>query len=206
MTSSWKHSFRLQSVLSSWDKAVLITLTTKDVVGLSELRRRWRDFRHDYLRRLDKGAKYISIFERHPKGHGWHVHFCVNRGYLPVGFLRSRTTYYGFGRIQIEKLYNPQGMGLYLAKYLSKSIKRCRAHGVKRVRIVNLSRGLSTLKDLVCESSLFRNIRDVIRSREIYPELRSVPLWSLFRHLFNMILFGEYYTPVSKGLMQALLL
>lgn len=193
MTSKSKHCFRLERVLSSFHDAVFLTLTTADVVSLAELRARWRKFRHDYLRHVGKVA-YVCVFEVHPMGHGFHIHVVFDRGFLPVQVIRKYAHFAGFGRIHIERAFDLVRASQYLVKYLSKSIKHCRDIGVSRVRLINLSRGLLTLAE--CEScgNVITPVRELIRDRDKFHNFfANVPLWLLFRHVVNFILFGKYY-------------
>lgn len=199
MTSSWKHSFRASAVVSSFECAVFITLTTVDKVDLAEIRKRWRIFRHDYFRRIGK-SDYIQVYEPHPRGHGWHIHVIVNRGYLPVEIIRLFCKRAGFGRVHIEKVVNLEGAATYLSKYLVKGVKACKALGVSRVRLVNCSRGLTRLSDCVCSSSVIDFCKTIVKksSTDFYEDFVGIPLWLRFIHVRNWLLFGDSYCTMSS--------
>ncbi len=146
---------RVWSVLKTFGKSVFLTLTTPDVVGLPEIRQRWRKFRHDYFRSFPKNKRprYVMCYEPHPHGHGWHVHVVIERGFLPIGVIRQYSDSAGFGRIHIERVFSDnERMCEYLGKYVCKIEKRVRANGCKRVRLLNVSRGCSRLSDIKQQS------------------------------------------------------
>ena len=200
MVSKWKHSFRADVVVSRFIDAVFITLTTPDRVDLTEIRKRWRIFRHDYFRQIGK-ASYIQVYEPHPRGHGWHIHLVVDRGFLPVQILRKYAVRAGFGRIHIERVLSSCGAARYLSKYLVKGIKACKALGVLRVLLVNCSRGLTRLSDCVCESDVLDVCKEVVKkaSTHFKTDFIGVPLHLRFLHVRNWLLFGHYYCYFSEG-------
>lgn len=91
--------------------AYLWTLTTADKIDLKELSRRWRKVIWNGF------TPCVRVFERHPGGHGYHVHF-VTAERLDVNELRSRTAEAGFGRIHVRRI--PGARAGYIAKYLTK--------------------------------------------------------------------------------------
>lgn len=100
--------------------AYLWTLTTPDEVDMKELSQRWRRFIWNGFRPC------VRVFERHPGGHGSHVHFVV-AARLEVTDLRARIARAGFGRDHAKRI--PGKRARYIAKYLTK-----RAQSVPGVR------------------------------------------------------------------------
>jgi len=117
--SKWACLFSLRLLVGDgW--AYLWTLTTPDAVDLKELSRRWRKL-------IWNGFKpCVRVFERHPGGHGYHVHFVTSER-LAVTNLRLRTAQAGFGRIHVRRI--PGERAGYVAKYLTKQ------HGCPGVRM-----------------------------------------------------------------------
>ncbi len=99
------------------------TFTFRDCLDVKEARKQWNTF----LTRLRKRFPEFSgvrVFEMH-ENHGIHVHLLTTR-WLPVVALReviasARKT--AWGRIHVVKAR--EGIGNYLAKYLSKERPEC---------------------------------------------------------------------------------
>lgn len=131
---------------------MFFTLTTPDVVDLSEIRNRWRRFRHYLVESVfASGVKYVMNFERHPEGHGWHIH-SVFSAYVPLKRILPYVRECGFGRVDVRRVYTT-GVAEYLTKHALKAYATANAFlradggGVKRMRLVNTSRGLPPLSD-----------------------------------------------------------
>jgi len=99
------------------------TLTTPDpVFDPREISRRWNNFltlmRREYK---DRGrARGLRVYERHPGGHGIHIHFVLSK-YVPVQRVREIARATGFGRIHVCKWDEERGaVADYLKKYLFK--------------------------------------------------------------------------------------
>jgi len=102
------------------------TLTTPEKGEVEEISDRWHSFstmmaRHFRGRKLWRG---LRVYERHPKGHGWHVHFVVPN-FLPIALVRSVAEGAGFGRIHVwrDESADPEQISRYLLKYLAKGRK-----------------------------------------------------------------------------------
>lgn len=108
--SRWACRFSIRLLVGhGW--AYLWTLTTPDEVELKELSQRWRKL-------IWNGFEpCVRVFERHPGGHGYHVHF-VTANRLDVEALRPRAEQAGFGRINVKRL--PGTAAEYISKYLTK--------------------------------------------------------------------------------------
>jgi len=116
---------------SGW--AYLWTLTTADAVDPAELSRRWRKLIWNGF------PACVRVFERHPGGHGYHVHFVAAQR-LEVGELRPRAESVGFGRINVRRI--PGAAATYIAKYLTKQrgcpgVRMWAAVGFKGVSVRN---------------------------------------------------------------------
>lgn len=154
----------LRSFMASSRGCVFLTLTTPDVVDLSEIRRRWREFRHEIMRRLKTDPKYVMNYEVHPNGHGWHIHSVFNR-YLPHELLLPLARASGFGRLDVRRV-GSAGVAEYLTKHALKAYAKRTKYaekGAKRARLVNTSRGLPRLCDYHYESSRLDNERKILR-------------------------------------------
>ena len=127
-----------------------LTLTVpEEGLELREVVARFRRLRSSrFVRDLLKGNKYICVYEKHPNGHGWHIHMVLNF-FLDIKGFRYFAKCYGFGRLHIELCGGE--IGKYISKYISKTLAE-RPEDCKGVRLVNVSRGLLALKDIVVSS------------------------------------------------------
>lgn len=139
-------SIRAADSVEKMQNGTFWTFTTKDVVDLFEIRNRWRSLRHEIQRYLGK-SKYIMNYELHPKGHGWHIHVVFSRFYC-IDDVRFYSDKFGFGRINCKRITS-KGISDYLVKHCMKSYRMSNylSNRVKRIRLVNLSRGLPSLSD-----------------------------------------------------------
>jgi len=110
----WAVRLSIKQLLADGAWAYLWTLTTPDKVELSVLGSRWNQFRR-WLQRA--GNHCVRVFERHPGGHGWHVHF-VTAEWLSVDDVRPKAEAAGFGRINARRV--PSARAGYIAKYVGK--------------------------------------------------------------------------------------
>jgi len=110
LRSKWACIFSLRILIKGgW--AYLWTLTTPDEVDLKELSQRWRKLIWNGF------IPCVRVFEKHPKGHGYHVHF-VTAERIDVDALRIKTDAAGFGRVHVRRI--PGKKAEYVAKYLTK--------------------------------------------------------------------------------------
>lgn len=185
--------FRVESVIGSFGKSVFLTLTTPDKCSYAEIRLRWRKFRHDYFRAVRGRPKYLMVYEPHPHGHGWHIHIVIESGFLPLAQIRRFSSAAGFGRVHIEKTYGSK-CALYLGKYLTKALASAKTLGVRRVRLVNLSRGLTRLCDISVDSPYRDFIKSVVNRADWFSlGLGFHPAIDHYRFVYAYFLFGRIY-------------
>ena len=151
--SKWACIFSLRLLVKDgW--AYLWTLTTPDEVDLKELSQRWR-------RLIWNGfTPCVRVFERHPGGHGYHVHF-VTAERIDVDEFRPKAEAAGFGRIHVGRI--PGEKARYVAKYLTKQRSSC--PGVRLWSTVGF-KGCKT-KDVIIEDIYWDELK-MIMSR--YPD------------------------------------
>ena len=118
-------ALNVHRLLGDRDSGFLWTLTTPEKVELVELSRRWNLFRRWFEAR---GYRCVRVFEPHPKGHGWHVHFVTER-WLDVRVIRLKAEGDGFGRINVRSI--AKRCARYLAKYLGKNFRGPRPRGAR---------------------------------------------------------------------------
>lgn len=118
----------------------------------------WRSFANTrFWRDLSRKRDYVMVFEPHPNGHGWHIHFVCNF-FVPVRRLSEVASQFGFGVCWMESV--DVGGVAYISKYISKSSRIARSEGCKGVRICNVSRSLVPLRDVEVHSPQIDFIRD----------------------------------------------
>lgn len=98
----------------------LWTFTTPDACEAKEVLTRWSKYR----KLSDKAGtpvKCFRVLEKHPKGHGYHIHFItVER--LDVRKIRTLAERAGFGRIHVLRI--PTSKAAYVIKYLVKALRK----------------------------------------------------------------------------------
>lgn len=130
----------------------------------------WRSFSNSrFWRGLVSRRDYMMVYEPHPQGHGWHIHFVCNF-FIPIRDLVREAGRYGFGVCWME-IIDSSGVS-YIAKYLSKSSKLARAEGSRSVRLVNVSRSLVPLRDIDVRSPMIDYVRSNWRTETGSPYLR----------------------------------
>lgn len=190
MTSKTIRQMRAQDAVSrlmEGGSAVFLTLTTPIVVSLPEIREMWRSLRHWLLEDVVHGAKYVMNYELHPKGHGWHIHAVFSKPIDLRRYLR-RIQSYGFGRVDVRKV-NTKDVSDYLTKHCLKAYRGLVAKEIrnnpdlKRIRLVNASRGLPRLDDYEVKSELTDSVKALYsRARVSSPALSKMlfcDLWKL---------------------------
>lgn len=198
-----KKTFRIELAISSLARELgadlhFLTLTTPDVCKLREVCSRWRMFRNSrYFK--GRGIRFVMVFEKHPNGHGWHIHAIINQ-FLPVYELRAVCTHCGFGRIRIDRCSRDiQALKQYLGKYVSKSL-RARDDEAKGVRLVNVSRGLPILSDISVTSEKLEFCRSVLAS-EYSKFASSYRLLKASAHIYMVYPYCRYdYLRSTLGL------
>lgn len=163
---------------------------------------RFRALRNSrYMRGLLKGNDYICVFEKHPEGHGWHVHMVLNF-WLDVNDFRGWSNRYGFGRIHIELCDGD--IGKYISKYIAKTLSQ-RPEDCKGVRLINVSRGLLALRDIVVNSPSIEFIRRNMENFAVagmsrFRRIKALQRSWVFRLLPDDMCFTLNYMGAGSGL------
>lgn len=145
---------------------------------------RFRRFANSrWWRALTKGHSYICVYEPHPNGHGWHVH-CLTNFYIPWQQLDFHARAYLFGHTDIEAADG--NAAFYVSKYLTKAGIIRRVQDSRHVRIVNVSRDLLPLYDVLVNSPSVDFIRkhwDILDGES--PYYRMLFLYFAWIHSFS---------------------
>lgn len=146
-----RKSFRIELAIDRlrerFTNLYFLTLTTPDRCTCRQVSARWRSLINDrYWRRL--GISYVEVLEKHPGGHGWHIHAVVSSR-IPVKDFRPVVEHHGFGRFHIVLCNRHlERICRYLSKYIGKNLRLLRDPDTKGVRLVNVSRGLPVLSQI----------------------------------------------------------
>lgn len=128
-----------------------LTLTVPEsLLPLREVAKRFRRFSNSrWWRNLMRFHSYICVYEPHPSGHGWHIHILTNV-FIPWQEFDVVARSYLFGHTDIEAAES--SCAFYIAKYVTKAHVLRKAQDSRNVRIVNVSRDLLPLYDVICRS------------------------------------------------------
>ena len=180
-----------------------LTLTVPEHgLPLNVVTARFRALRNSrFVRDLLKGHDYVCVYEKHPNGHGWHIHIVLNR-FVPIREFRLISGRYGFGRIHIELCGSD--IGKYISKYISKTLQD-RPDDCKGLRLINVSRGLLALRDIIVSSPAIqfvkRNFHNAVVSRlRPFHRLSMLQRSWLFRLLPQDQCFSLRYLGPDSGL------
>lgn len=152
-----KRGFR--SRLVKGDRLRFLTLTVPESnLPLRVVALRFRRFSNSrWWRKLMEFHSYICVYEPHPSGHGWHIHILCNV-FIPWQQFDLMARSYLFGHTDIESA--DSNCAYYIAKYVTKAQVLRRAQDSRNVRIVNVSRDLLPLYDVISYSPSIDFIRD----------------------------------------------
>lgn len=180
-----------------------LTLTVPEHgLPLKVVQARFRALRNSwFVRGLLKGHDYICVYEKHPNGHGWHIHIVLNR-FVPIREFRLIAERCGFGRIHIELCGSE--IGKYISKYISKTLQE-RPDDCKGLRLINVSRRLLALRDIVVRSPAIdfvkRNFKEFCVSHlKPFQRLKILERSWLFRLLPQERCFSLNYLGADSGL------
>lgn len=194
----------IKRLVSGGSSCYLWTLTVpEDGLPVREVSRRWHSFSVELVREFHVSG--VRVFELHPGGHGWHIHFVVPSGNrLPVRRVREISTRLGFGRIHVKRI--PAEAAVYIAKYLGKGFNRgelgkgvrlwspfgSRFSAVKFTRV----RDVECLVDGAPAPTLFREVSTRLFGR---PSTWTYREFSLVRSLVALISAGILVFSVRLG-------
>ena len=166
-----------------------LTLTTADKCTPCQVSYRWRELIHTrYWKKLH--IAYVQVLEKHPGGHGWHIHAVVSSR-IPVDTFRPLLKSCGFGRFHIVKCNRHlDRITYYLAKYIGKSLPGMRDPELKNVRMVNVSRGLPVLSQIQVVDPCIDFVKSALEN--IPPEFPRYRAMCAMSHIYYTFPYHSY--------------
>lgn len=147
--------------VKGWNRLNFVTATLAEPEGDPRvISARWYHFIKN-LRHLYPGLRVIRVLQRHPGGHGWHVHALMDR-YISSHELLHQAELAGLGRMDFQMVSRQrrQDVVAYVSRYVTRDLKN-RDKSLKHVRLLTASGHLRCVvrwwvryADLTVESSL----------------------------------------------------
>lgn len=151
---------------------------------------RWTEFVRD-LRRAIPGLRVVRVLQKHPGGHGWHIHALFDR-YVSSEVILHQAKLAGLGRMDFRMVSREtrQNAVRYLARYVARDLRE-RDKSCKGVRMVTAAGNLNCavawwvrMSDVVIHSTyavVRRSLVSVLRSKGF-----CVPSWADLRELIGL--------------------
>lgn len=127
---------RLAWSVKSWNRMNFVTATIPeadpDPRTISE---RWRLFSF-YLRRLYPGLRVVRVLQKHPGGHGWHVHALFDR-YVSSHVMLHQAELAGLGRMDFQMVSRQKRQNViqYVVRYVTRDLRK-RDKSTRGVRLL----------------------------------------------------------------------
>jgi hypothetical protein len=156
------------------------TFTWARRLELEEYRRTWNQFSTLLQRHSSPDFKGLRHWERHPRGHGLHVHMLTNER-IDVNLVRQLTVRCGLGKV-VHVRRGSLKDAKYMSKYMTKS---------GRIKGVRMWAALGHW-----EHSLVKNVRDKSKEADFYrkiyhsPDVQALPpnkRWLETRRLVELL-------------------
>lgn len=133
---------RIAWSVKNWNRLNFLTATIpEEGEGPKVISGRWREFVKD-LRRLYPGLRVIRVLQRHPGGHGWHVHALMDR-YIPASIILHQARLAGLGRIDFQMVSRERRQNVigYVSRYITRDLRK-RDASCKGVRLITAAGNL----------------------------------------------------------------
>lgn len=127
---------RLAWSVKSWNRMNFVTATIPEAdPDPKVISSRWTYFVHE-LRRLYPGLRVVRVLQKHPGGHGWHVHALLDR-YIPASVAWHQAGLAGLGRIDLQMVSRQkrQNVVRYVTRYVTRDLRK-RDKSARGVRLL----------------------------------------------------------------------
>lgn len=181
---------RVEWSVKGWNRLNFVTATIPEAdPDPKTISDRWTHFVKN-LRHRYPGIRVIRVLQKHPGGHGWHVHALVDR-WIPAAIAWKQAEMAGLGRIDLQ-MVSKQGRQKairYVCRYVTRDLRK-RDKMTKGVRLLTASghlrcavRWWRRYVDLTLESSygqLRRSLCMILETMGIVLDRRLIDSPTLF--------------------------
>jgi hypothetical protein len=122
--------------VKEWNRLNFVTATIPEAdPDPRTISSRWTYFVHE-LRRLYPGLRVIRVLQKHPGGHGWHVHALMDR-YISSHVMLHQARLAGLGRMDFQMVSKQKRQNVigYVSRYVTRDLKK-RDKSLKNVRLL----------------------------------------------------------------------
>lgn len=130
---------RVSWSVKSWNRLNFLTGTLAEAEDDPKvISKRWSVFVSE-LRRVIPGLRSIRVLQKHPGGHGWHVHALFDRR-IPSGLLLRKAELAGLGRMDFQMVSGErrQDVVQYVTRYVCRDLRK-RTKEARGVRLLTAS-------------------------------------------------------------------
>ena len=158
-----EQQWRVEQSVKGWTRMNFVTVTLAEQEDDPKIiSKRWTALVKLLRRKHYPALKCVRVLQKHPKGHGWHIHALVDR-YIPKDLFDSYALQCGLGFTWLEMVSGEKRQKCigYVVRYIVRDMKeRWREKVLKGVRILTASGHLRSrqrwwlrLRDLVIEDT-----------------------------------------------------
>lgn len=111
--------------VKSWARLNFVTATIPEAdPDPKTISGRWSYFVHE-LRRLYPGLRVIRVLQKHPGGHGWHVHALFDR-YVASQVMLHQARLAGLGRMDFQMVSKAKRQDVigYVVRYVTRDLRK----------------------------------------------------------------------------------
>lgn len=127
---------RIAWSVKCWNRLNFVTATLRESdPDPRTISCRWTYFAHE-LRRLYPGLRIIRVLQKHPGGHGWHVHALFDR-YISHHVLLHQADLAGLGRMDFQMVSKEKRQDVirYVSRYVTRDLRK-RDKSARGVRLL----------------------------------------------------------------------
>lgn len=131
---------RVMWSIKSWNRLNFVTATIPEEEHDPQvISYRWTQFIKRLRRFYFPTLRSIRVLQRHPGGHGWHIHALLDR-YIPSSIMLRVAEECGLGRMDFQMVSRKkrQEAVQYVCRYVTRSMRK-RAGGLRHVRLLTAS-------------------------------------------------------------------
>jgi hypothetical protein len=122
--------------VKEWNRLNFVTATIPEVdPDPRTISSRWTYFVHE-LRRMYPGLRVIRVLQKHPGGHGWHVHALFDR-YVASQVMLHQAKLAGLGRMDFQMVSKEKRQNVigYVTRYVTRDLRK-RDKSTRGVRLL----------------------------------------------------------------------